>query len=98
MLPLPVQNQFKPLLEMYARVLMSSKNSKGLKHKTVRVVLEKKNIKLPVLLMLILVCKTVSGGNERTYHPVLIPLLSPSDRESNSSSVSAGFVTVYLPC
>lgn len=76
-----------------------SPKSKGLKQKTVRMVPQKKNVELPVLLILIPVSKTMSGGNEETCHAVLIPLLSPSDSESNSSSILAGFVTGnFLPC
>jgi len=60
---------------------------------------QKKNTELPVLLILIPVSKAMSGGNEGTHHAVLIPLLSPTDGESNSSSILAGFVTGnYLPC
>lgn len=58
---------------------MSLKNSKGLKQKTVRMGLQKKNMKLPVLLILIPVSKTMSGGDEGTYRAVLFPLLSPSE-------------------
>lgn len=76
-----------------------SPKSKGLKKKTVRIVPQKKNIELPVLLILIPVSKTMSGGNEETCQAVLIPLLSPSDSESNSSSILAGFLTGnFLPC
>ena len=81
------------------QVLMSPKNSKALKQKTVRMGPQKKNIKLPVSLILIPVSKTMSGGNEGTYHAVLIPLLSPSDSEPNSSSILAVFVAgSYLSC